>query len=128
MRSGESAKVFWKFSFNLGPPRREVGILVSMWAVRDVVGLADVGRSGIRLAIRRVIAQRFHLAFGAFVHHDSVVVATHALNSDSLKLVNSCVGAIFSLQFALERIIWLVWRRGYAHDVPDPIALGVPAM
>lgn len=97
MRAGESTKVFWEFSFDLGPTGGEVGILVSMRAIRDVVRLANVGRSGIRLAVRRVITQRFHFAFAAFVYHDGVVVATHALDSDSLEFVNSCIGAIFSL-------------------------------
>lgn len=125
MGTSESTKIFWEFSFDLRPTSWEVRVLISVRAIRDMVRLADVSRSGIRLAVGGVITQWFHFTFAAFVHHNRVVVPTHALDADSLEFVHTCIGAIFSLQLALEGIIWLVWRRCHAHDVSDTVCLGV---
>jgi len=41
-----------------------------------VMILADVGRSPIVPAVRRMITQGLHSLFAAFVDHDRIVVAT----------------------------------------------------
>lgn len=128
MWTSERAKVRWEFAFNVGPTLREIRVLISVRSVRDVVSLADVSGSCVCFTIRRVITQRFHVCFFAFVDVNRVIIATCSLHSQPLEFVDTSVSPIAAFQFALKRVIWFVWRRGYAHYVPDPVALGVPAV
>jgi len=76
MWTGECAKIVCKFALQAIPTRWEILVRVSMRPVRDVVILADVGRSCVTPAVRRMITQGLHSFFAAFIDHDSVVVAT----------------------------------------------------
>lgn len=97
MGTSESAEIGWEFPLEVGPPFREIRILVTMGSIRNVVSLADVSRSGIRLAVRRVVAQRFHPPLSAFVDENCVVVAANSLHPKPLKLVDTCVGTVLTL-------------------------------
>jgi len=128
MWTSESAEIRWEFTFDVRPSLREVRILISMRSVRNVVALANVSGSRVCLTVRRMIAQRFHVYFFALVDRNGIIIAAYGLHSQSLELVDASVSPISAFEFALEGIIWFVWRRCYAHKVPDPIVLGVPAV
>lgn len=97
MGTSESAKIGWEFSLEVGPPFREIRILVTMGPIRNVVSLADVSRSGIRFAVRGVVAQRFHASLSAFVHENCVVITADGLHPKPLKLVHTRVGTVLTL-------------------------------
>jgi hypothetical protein len=78
--SSECAKVVYKFSLQAIPTRWEITVRVAMRPVRDVMILADVGRSSIVPAVRRMITQWLHSLFAAFIDHDRIVVATGGLH------------------------------------------------
>lgn len=82
-----------------------------------MISLTNVCRSGIRLAVRGVVAQRFHASFGTLIYEHRIVVTTHGLDAEPLKLVYTSVGAVAALQLALKWIIRDVRWRFNAHDV-----------
>lgn len=81
-----------------------------------MVLLTDVARSWVISAIRRMVTQWLHFLFSALADHDVINIATGCLNANFLKLVLTCIGAVFAVQSSRKRWIWLVWRSFDAHD------------
>jgi len=76
VRTSECAEFIGELTLQFGPPLREVRVLIAMRPIGNVVVLAYVSCSGVRLAVRRMITEWFHAFFRAFVHGDRVVITT----------------------------------------------------
>jgi hypothetical protein len=76
VRTSECAEFIGELTLQFGPPLREVRVLITMRPISNVVRLADVSCSGVRLAVRRLISKWLHTFFRAFVNGDRVVIAT----------------------------------------------------
>jgi hypothetical protein len=101
--------------------------------MRDVLGVADVSRLGIILAVTVVVTQRLHVHLCALFNHDLVVII-HDLGvfgqvgTNALEGVVACVGAIFTRQPTFEWLIWLIVWRKCAHDVLVALPRRLPTM
>jgi hypothetical protein len=74
-----------------------------------------------------MVAQRLHVDLCALVHHYGIVITTGGLHSQSLELVHTTIGTIFTLQLTLKWLIWSVRRSFDAHDIA-PLIDFVPAV
>lgn len=99
-----------------------------MRPVCNVVGLSNVDCSGIRSAVRRMVAQWLHPLLRAFLHVRNVVISVAHLQSESLKCIDSRVGAVSPLQLALEWIIRFVRWCSHTHNISGPVADGAPTV
>jgi len=99
-----------------------------MWPICNVVGLANVGSSSIRFAVRRMVAQWLHPLLRTFFHVRNVVISVPHLQSQPLKRVDSRVGAVSALQLAFERLIRFVRGCSHTHNIPGPSADLVPTV
>jgi hypothetical protein len=56
MGTSKSAKAGWEFPLQVAPAAWKVRVFIAMGGMGDVVGLANIDRSGIRNAVRGMIA------------------------------------------------------------------------
>jgi hypothetical protein len=121
MWSRESAEYLRELAFQRVPSRREVGIDISVGFVGDVLGIADVDRPGISLAVTMVVTQRLHVNCVARVDHYSVIVIKVAGfvigGPNSLERVGARVGTKLARQLTFEWLIRLIIWRTCAHYV-----------